>query len=53
MLEGTLRLDKEGKPSASYKAGETFFLERGIVHEGMNGSSWVGVSVAGEVECHR
>jgi quercetin dioxygenase-like cupin family protein len=36
VLEGTLTLDKEGKPSASYKAGETFFVERGIVHEGRN-----------------
>jgi quercetin dioxygenase-like cupin family protein len=39
VLEGTLKLDKEGKPSASYKAGETFFVERGIVHEGMNGGN--------------
>ena len=39
VLEGTLKLDKEGKPSVSYKAGETFFVERGIVHEGMNGGN--------------
>jgi quercetin dioxygenase-like cupin family protein len=39
VLEGTLTLDKEGEPSASYKAGETFFVERGIVHEGRNGGS--------------
>ena len=39
VLEGTLTLDKEGKPSASYKAGETFFVERGIIHEGRNGGN--------------
>lgn len=39
VLEGTLKLDKEGKPSQSYKAGDTFFVERGIVHEGMNGGN--------------
>jgi quercetin dioxygenase-like cupin family protein len=39
VVEGTLKLDKEGKPSQSYKAGESFFVERGIVHEGMNGGN--------------
>jgi quercetin dioxygenase-like cupin family protein len=39
VLEGTLKLEKEGRPAASYKAGETFFVERGIVHEGMNGGN--------------
>ena len=34
--EGTLTLDYEGKPTASYKAGESFFVEGGKVHEGMN-----------------
>jgi len=39
VMEGALTLDKEGKPSATYKAGETFFVERGIVHEGKNDGS--------------
>lgn len=34
--QGTLTLDYEGKPSAMYKAGESFFVEAGKVHEGIN-----------------
>jgi quercetin dioxygenase-like cupin family protein len=34
--EGTLTLDYEGKPTATYKAGETFFVEPGKIHEGIN-----------------
>ena len=34
--EGTLTLDYEGKPTMSYKPGESFFVEAGKVHEGMN-----------------
>jgi quercetin dioxygenase-like cupin family protein len=34
--EGTLTLDYEGKPTASYKPGESFFVEAGKIHEGMN-----------------
>jgi len=34
--EGTLTLDYEGRPSASYKAGDSFFVEPGKVHEGIN-----------------
>jgi quercetin dioxygenase-like cupin family protein len=36
VLEGTLTLDYEGKPTASYKAGESFYVEAGKVHEGIN-----------------
>jgi len=36
VLEGTLSLDYEGKPQASYKAGDSFFVEAGKVHEGIN-----------------
>jgi quercetin dioxygenase-like cupin family protein len=39
VLEGTLHLDVEGRPSADYKAGQTFFIEAGKVHEGSNGGS--------------
>jgi quercetin dioxygenase-like cupin family protein len=34
--EGTLTLDYDGKPTASYNAGQSFFVEAGKVHEGMN-----------------
>lgn len=34
--EGNLTLDYEGKPTVTYKAGETFFVEAGKVHEGIN-----------------
>ena len=34
--EGNLTLDYEGKPTVTYKTGETFFVEPGKVHEGMN-----------------
>ena len=33
---GVLTLDHEGKPTVSYKEGETFSVEPGKVHEGMN-----------------
>ena len=34
--EGALTLDHEGKPTVTYKAGESFSVEPGQVHEGMN-----------------
>ncbi len=34
--EGALTLDYEGKPTKTYKQGETFFVEPGKVHEGIN-----------------
>jgi quercetin dioxygenase-like cupin family protein len=34
--EGTLTLDYEGKPTKAYKAGETFSVEPGKIHEGIN-----------------
>jgi len=34
--EGTLTLDYEGKPTVGYKPGESFFVEAGKVHEGIN-----------------
>jgi quercetin dioxygenase-like cupin family protein len=34
--EGTLTLDYEGKPTMQYKVGETFAVEPGKIHEGMN-----------------
>jgi quercetin dioxygenase-like cupin family protein len=34
--EGVLTLDYEGKPTATYKAGESFYIEPGKIHEGIN-----------------
>jgi len=34
--EGTLTLDHEGKPTAIYKAGDSFYIEAGKIHEGIN-----------------
>src|ERR1700704_5232212 len=37
--EGELTLDYDGKPTKSYKADESFALEAGKVHEGINKGS--------------
>ena len=34
--EGALTVEIEGKPPVTYKAGDTFYLDPGIKHEGMN-----------------
>ena len=34
--EGALTLDYEGKPTVTYKVGDTFFVEAGKIHEGIN-----------------
>jgi len=34
--EGVLTLDYEGKPTATYKAGDSFYVEPGKIHEGHN-----------------
>ena len=34
--EGALTLDYEGKPTKTYKAGETFAVEPGKIHDGIN-----------------
>lgn len=50
VVEGTLTLDVEGKPTATYKAGDSAFIEAGKVHEGINNSKapvkLIGVFVA-------
>jgi quercetin dioxygenase-like cupin family protein len=35
MLEGTLTLEVEGKPT-TLKTGDSYFIGRGLVHEGIN-----------------
>jgi quercetin dioxygenase-like cupin family protein len=34
--QGTFRVDYEGVPSAIYKAGDSFFVDAGKIHEGIN-----------------
>ena len=34
--EGALTLDYQGKPTKTYKAGETVYIEPGKIHEGIN-----------------
>jgi quercetin dioxygenase-like cupin family protein len=34
--EGELTLDYEGKPTMTYKAGQSFYVEPGKIHEGIN-----------------
>ena len=36
VLEGVLTLDYEGKPTTQYKVGDTFPVEPGKIHEGIN-----------------
>jgi quercetin dioxygenase-like cupin family protein len=38
VLEGTLVLEHEGRPTASYKAGDAFSVESGKIHVGINSS---------------
>ena len=34
--QGAVTLDYEGKPTVVYKAGDSFFVDAGSVHEGIN-----------------
>jgi quercetin dioxygenase-like cupin family protein len=36
VTDGALTLDYEGKPTVTYKAGESFFVDAKAVHEGIN-----------------
>ena len=38
VVEGTLTFDVEGHPTATFRAGDSFFIEAGKVHEGINRS---------------
>ena len=43
---GAISLDYEGKPNTTYKAGETFFVEPGKIHEGINRGTEPAVALA-------
>jgi quercetin dioxygenase-like cupin family protein len=34
--EGAITVETDGQPTRTYKAGETFFIEGGRIHEGIN-----------------
>lgn len=36
VLEGVMTLDHEGRPTMTYKPGDSVYIEPGRVHEGMN-----------------
>ena len=36
VTDGAFTLDYEGQPTKTYKAGETFYVEAGKIHEGIN-----------------
>lgn len=36
VVEGNLTMETEGKPTVTYKTGESFVVEAGAVHEGIN-----------------
>lgn len=44
--EGVVIVESEGKPSTTYKAGDTFFVEAGKVHEGINNGTITAKAIA-------
>lgn len=46
VLEGAITLDYEGKPTMTYKAGQSFFVDAGKVHEGINKESVTTKAIA-------
>jgi quercetin dioxygenase-like cupin family protein len=36
VTDGAITLDYEGKPTVRYKAGDSFFVDAKVVHEGIN-----------------
>jgi quercetin dioxygenase-like cupin family protein len=39
ILEGSITLEHEGRPTTTYKAGDTIYIEANKVHEGINPGS--------------
>jgi quercetin dioxygenase-like cupin family protein len=46
VVSGAFTLDYEGKPTTTYKAGDTFFVEAGKQHEGHNIGTVPAVGIA-------
>jgi quercetin dioxygenase-like cupin family protein len=45
VMSGAFWLDYDGKPNATYKAGDTFFIEANHVHEGINKGNEPAVAI--------
>lgn len=46
VTDGALTLDYEGKPTVTYKAGDSFFVDAGKVHEGINRGNVAAKAIA-------
>ena len=46
VTEGALTLDYEGQPTKTYKAGDTFYVEPGKIHEGINNGTVAAKALA-------
>jgi quercetin dioxygenase-like cupin family protein len=46
VLEGAITLDYEGKPTTTYKAGQSFFVDAKAVHEGINKENVTAKAIA-------
>jgi quercetin dioxygenase-like cupin family protein len=46
VMSGAISLDYEGKANITYKAGETFYVETGKIHEGINRGNVPAVAIA-------
>jgi quercetin dioxygenase-like cupin family protein len=46
VISGAFSLDYEGKPNITYKAGDTFYVETGKQHEGINKGTVPAVGIA-------
>jgi quercetin dioxygenase-like cupin family protein len=44
--EGAITLDYEGQPTKTYKAGETFYVDTGKIHEGINNGNVAAKAIA-------
>src|SRR5580704_8973917 len=46
VISGAFTLDYEGKPTTTYKTGDTFYVEAGKIHEGINKGTVPAVGIA-------
>ena len=46
VTDGAITLDYEGQPTKTYKAGETFYVESGKIHEGINNGNVAAKALA-------
>ena len=46
VTEGAITVDHDGRPTETYKAGESFFIDAGKVHEGINRGNVAAKAIA-------